>query len=148
MAAREPLSSGVKSTRLFVQDPRGFSLLELLFTVSLLCILLTLAVPAYQQYVHRAHRAEAMLRIVQLADCQERWRARSGQFRVDSCAVQSNDRYRFEVEISDNALFYRISAHPTGMQLSDTCGALSLDSLGERGASGEGAAVTRCWAAR
>ena len=148
MATSESLSFPSTGACAGCRNKWGFSLLELLFTVSLLGILLTLAVPSYQQYLHRAHRAEAMLRIMQLADCQERWRARSGQFQLCSCIAQSSSRYRFEVEVINDALFYRVSAHPTGAQLGDTCGTLSMDSLGERSAGGKGATASRCWAAR
>jgi type IV pilus assembly protein PilE len=52
---------------------RGFTLIELVIAISIVAILTTIAVPAYQQYVLRANRTVAKTVLQKIAQDQESW---------------------------------------------------------------------------
>ena len=53
----------------------GFTLIELMIVVAVIAILAIIAVPMYNQHIRRAHRADAMQRMQQIALAEERFRA-------------------------------------------------------------------------
>jgi type IV pilus assembly protein PilE len=55
------------------QEPRGFSLIELLITIVILSILAAIAIPSYQTYVLKSHRTEAKTTLLDLASMEERF---------------------------------------------------------------------------
>ena len=52
---------------------RGFSLIELMVTVSIVAIIAAVAIPSYRQYVRRANRVDATAALLRLASNQERF---------------------------------------------------------------------------
>ncbi len=62
---------------------RGFTLMELMFTVAIVGILSAIAYPSYNDFVVRSNRAEAPRELVRLANLQE-------QLFVDSRAYTTN----------------------------------------------------------
>lgn len=123
----------------------GFTLVEALLVVTLLGILVSLALPAYQGQVVRAHRTQAMVRLMDMASCQERVRATTGAYDATRCLAPADSRYRFAYDPAAEERGFLIVAQPMGAQASDPCGALGLDALGVRTA---GADPVRCWASR
>lgn len=63
-----------------VRARAGFTLIELMVTVALLGILLSLALPAYQQQQRQARRSDAQAALLQLQLDQSRWRNAQGRF--------------------------------------------------------------------
>lgn len=53
--------------------PRGFTLIELMITVTIIGILSSIAYPAYTQYLQRGKNAEAMSTLQSLALREEQW---------------------------------------------------------------------------
>ena len=128
----------------------GFSMLELVIVLAVVSVLLTLAIPSYQRYTQRVHRAEAIRMMLAVADCQERVRANTGFYDTSSCGEGFNsDSHELRIEPLDNtaSLEYTIVAQPRQGE-EDDCGNLSLNQAGTRGISGNQVTVNKCWGGR
>jgi type IV pilus assembly protein PilE len=126
---------------------RGFTLVELVVVVAIAAILATIAIPNYSEYVLRSNRTSAQGFITDIA-------SRQAQFFIDrrtyattvtalNMATPTEVATRYNVAIAVNAgppLTYTVTATPTGPQLNDRCGALTIDQAGNKTA-----AATRCW---
>ena len=77
----------------------GFTLLELLVVVSVIGTLLTIAIPSYQRYIQRVHRADAIRMMLATADCQARTRAVSGFYDTTRC-LQGQGNKAFVLQLS------------------------------------------------
>ena len=131
-------------------NSNGFSLLELVIVLAVISVLLTLAIPSYQRYTQRVHRAEAIRMMLAIADCQERIRANTGFYDTSSCGDGFNsDSHELRIEPPDSTavLEYTIVAQPRQGR-EDDCGNLSLNQAGTRGVSGNQATVNTCWGGR
>lgn len=60
----------------------GFTLVELLISMAVLAILLSLAWPSYQAAVQKGRRADAMASLAQLMQAQERWRSEHASYQA------------------------------------------------------------------
>ena len=130
--------------------PAGFSLLELMIVLAVASILLAVAIPSYQRYVQRAHRAEAVRLILAIADCQERIRASKGFYDTSQClASLDSESHDFRIEPAGEAdsLTFTIVAEPREAW-ADHCGSLSLDQSGTRAISGDPGELLKCWGGR
>jgi len=63
-----------------MKHQKGFSLIELMIVVAVIGILAAVAYPAYQDYVIRAKRGEAMNALADVRLKQEKWRANNTTF--------------------------------------------------------------------
>jgi type IV pilus assembly protein PilE len=128
----------------------GFTLLELMITVVVLALLVTLALPGYRAYVIRANRSEGIEALMGAAVCQERIFTRSNAYDANQCGVLTvNGRYNITVATQNSNQEFTLTATPQGAQASDSCGTLSVDQTGARLANGSGGATAAaCWAGR
>jgi type IV pilus assembly protein PilE len=128
----------------------GFSMLEIVIVLAVISVLLTLAIPSYQRYTQRAHRAEAIRMLLAVADCQERVRANTGFYDTSRCGNGfSSDSHELRIEPPDSteSLEFTIVAQ-LRQGTNDICGNLSLDQAGTRGISGNQATLNKCWGGR
>lgn len=128
----------------------GFSLVEMLLVVVLIGILGAIAYPAYQQYVLRSYRVEAITILLELANRQEQHLADYGQYTADwqglgiSSVLSSSGRYQVQLTLSNDNQAYVLSMHAQGAQLADTeCLSYTLNQFGQR--NSEGQAPLSCW---
>ena len=129
----------------------GMTLIEVVLVAGLLALLLSLAMPAYQSYLLRGHRVEAIRLLLAAAACQERHRARTGAFDTTRCTGNSdNEFYRLviEPEGQSSSTEFLLIAEPIDRQQHDICGNLSLDQSGTQGISGPQDKLHKCWAGR
>lgn len=129
----------------------GYSLLEILIVVALIGIILAYAVPSYQQYLQRVHRADAVRTLLSIAGCQERIRAKSGFYDTTRClGEEPQARYAFSMEPEDkpSSLTFRAIARPIRASANDPCGTLSITQTGSRSISGDLQYRMDCWTGR
>lgn len=129
----------------------GMTLVEVLVVVLIVSILAALALPSYQRYLQRGHRAEAVRGLLQISGCQERIRAGSGYYDTGRCAAGlDTSRYRFRIEPRDrdDSLAFVAFATPVAAQANDVCGELSLDQAGTHGIGGAAERLADCWGGR
>jgi len=126
---------------------RGFTLIEVVVVIAIVAILASIALPNYSEYVMRANRSSAQAFITDIA-------SRQAQFFLDrrtyattiaalNMTAPTEVAIRYDVAIAVNAgppLAYTVTATPTGPQLKDRCGALTIDQAGNKSAAG-----SRCW---
>jgi type IV pilus assembly protein PilE len=135
---------------------QGFTLIELVITIAVLAILAGIAVPAYQDYVTRGRRAEAMSQLVELANRQEQFYG-NGNFRYSSTLSVLNvnpttlpgGHYLLAIPVATTAR-YTVRADALGTQADDTaCYRFQLDSQNRRRSFASGGAETtdtaNCW---
>lgn len=127
---------------------KGFSLIELLITMIIIGILMTLSLPLYSQYVVNEHRTEAKTTLMQLAASLEEYDTIHHTYQGASLQVLNypeiiaHDSYQLTItDISDSA--FTIAAEPLSNN-KDACGTLTLNALGEKAISGN-SQLTDCW---
>jgi len=136
---------------------RGFTLMELLITVAIAGILLSVAVPSYQAHVVRTKRASAAGCAMELAQFMERVYASNIRYDQNAgastvlpttaCRTELSTSYTFAFATGQpTASTFTIQATPIGAQAaSDSgCATLSINQAGTRGVSG-GQTVPQCW---
>lgn len=129
----------------------GFSLIEIMITLSIVGILAIVSVPHYTHYLVDAHRAQATGILTQLSAALEQYHLEHNayadadikQLPVNIAAAKQS--YQFALTQADGD-DYTLSATPIGSQAKrdKDCGTLSIDANGERHISGNGD-IDACW---
>ena len=127
---------------------RGFTLVELLISVSIVGILAAVAVPSYRSYVQKASRADAKSVLMENAQFLERYFSTNNTYTsgtllsavVPKGATGSAIRYNITFSVTPSASGYTLSAAPANGQTGDSCGTLTLSHTGAQSPSTGG-----CW---
>jgi len=153
-----------------LKQQQGFTLVELMIVVAVIAILSTIAIPAYDQYVTKARRADAKVALMKLAQLQEAYFSNNNKYAVTltellasssegfsgivGTAAQSPQNY-YTLTLAPGATATRsftLTAAPYGdmitreEKMSVSCKGLTLDSTGQRGVSGGGTgSIQDCW---
>jgi len=129
---------------------QGFTLMELMIALVLLAVVVSLAVPSYNQFVIRTGRSEALETLLTTASCQERIYTRANAYDADACeGNSSSDKYVITVTTSNANQAFVATATPQGVQTQDTCGVLTISQTGGKTAAGEsGAFASACWSGK
>ncbi len=120
---------------MYRSDTPGFSLLELLITLSIVAILASITVPSYRGYVVRVRRTDAMSVLLQLQLAQLRWRTTHQVYarrpsELGWRVAQSPDgHYGLRILRSSTGDFLA-QASPRGAQQSDACGVFAISAQG------------------
>ncbi|AGA91844.1 prepilin-type N-terminal cleavage/methylation domain-containing protein [Thioflavicoccus mobilis 8321] len=131
---------------------RGFTLIELMITVAIVGILAAIAYPSYQDSVRKSWRANAASCLLELAQGMERWYTGRSTYvgatvPTTGCTTEGGmgGRYDFSFTANPTATAFTLQAVPdtAGPQASDDCGTLTINQLGQKGASG--GTVSECW---
>ena len=137
---------------------RGFTLIELMFSVTIAGFLSSVAYPAYQGTVQKVRRSDALVALMDLQMAQERFRSNNIAYgslaELRSRATSPSGHYQLDVQTPTGAGFIAL-ATAAGSQRSDAaCGVLKLtvDGANVSYASGsdgnvgnDSAANKRCW---
>ena len=120
---------------------RGFSMLELLVTIAIVAILMSLALPTYQQHSKKIHRLDGQNKLTEVMHLQQSFYARHLRYSdrladdlnlpaVDGKVPSDRGFYAITAETCEDSLdvCVRLVATP----LDETQETLTLDALGRR----------------
>ena len=135
---------------------RGFTLIEVMIVVAIVGILSALALPSYNEYIRRGHRAEARAALLQGAQWMERAATATGTYPLTASfptTLTTMQSGRYTVAVASppasaaSGAAFTLTATPAGGQVGDKCGSYTLTHSGVRGAASaaSGALVTECW---
>lgn len=130
-----------------------------MITVAIIGILAAVALPSYQDYLRRGHRADAKAALLENAQFMERYFTETNRYRdVDGNPptlpitrtpreAGSSQLYAISVDTANTSdTTYRLIAAPVAgtMMVADRCGTLSINNRGVKGATGALGAA-ECW---
>ena len=131
----------------------GFTLIELMITVAIVGILVSIAYPSYQDSIMKSRRVDAQGALMGFANAMERnytvnnsypSAGTTGIYAATSPVDGGTAYYNLSISASTSSA-YQIQAAPTGAQANDKCGTLTLDQTGARGFNGTGMTHLDCW---
>lgn len=123
----------------------GFTLVELMITVAVLAVLVTIAYPAYQGQMLKARRTDAKVSLMNTAQALERCFTQYSAYNHSSCPTvpaTSDEGYYTLAATTLTATTYTLTATPVSSD--PDCGNFTLTHTGAEGASGSLGSAT-CW---
>lgn len=133
-----------------MKNNKGFTLIELMIVVAIIGILAAVGYPAYTNAVKKGNRADAIDSLLSLAGRMEEYYLNNDTYAgttVNAAGTgtvgsnkTSDDLYTMSIT-SATAFAYTLTASPKSADAE--CGNLTLNSLGQKGASA--GTVDACW---
>jgi len=102
-----------------LSNQRGFTLIELMIVVVIVGILAAIAIPAYQNYVREARRAEAKSELLRLAQVQTKWRITNISYAAPLDVVTDVAKY-YDFALNGSVTTFTITATGKNGQQNDS----------------------------
>jgi len=133
----------------------GFTLIELMVTITVAAVLVSIAVPAYTSQIRKSRRTEARTALLDLAAREERFFSTNSVYTIapanlgyaGAFPVQvGSGYYRLDVTVNPTGTAFSATATPISSQAADAaqCGTYTIDQAGTQTVSG-GLGATTCW---
>jgi type IV pilus assembly protein PilE len=136
----------------------GFTLIELMIAIAVLAILVSIAFPAYQDYVRRAQRSTAKTVLLQAGQWVERYRIANNSYLNASANMPADfshspptGKVQYNITAVTTSSGYTLQAvpDPSGGMVNDMCGTLEIDQTGAQlvliGGTSQPGLVATCW---
>lgn len=131
--------------RLYRNTDIGFSLIEIMLVLVIFGVLLSFAVPSYQNYTQEARRTDGHLLLRNNALVLERCLTFTGSYTNCSLLTESDDNY-YILQETRTSTTYQLEAIPGakgGQNKDQNCLSLTLNHRGKKGATGS--EPETCW---
>ncbi|WP_082585882.1 type IV pilin protein [Hydrogenophaga sp. Root209] len=120
----------------FRRPHRGFTLIELMIAVAVVALLAAVALPSYNEFVMRSHRANARAALLQAAQWMERTATAQGTYPLTAAIPPGvlfveGGRYNINA-VSNDGLAYTLTAIPGAPQSTDRCASFQINQAGTR----------------
>ena len=147
----EHFNAAISDGKPIARRQRGFSLIELMIVLAVVAILLTVALPAYQDQIRRTKRTDGQAFLMDVAAAQERFFTQNVDYSANMAGLgfggsTSPEGHNTIAIVRTNCTGGRC----TGFTLTATptftdgdCTTLTLTHTNQRGATG--ADTSRCW---
>jgi len=126
---------------------RGFTLIELMITIVVLAIIVSIAYPSYMEQTRKARRSDGTSALSKASMMMESCRANLATF--TGCVPDANSEegyYGIGVAVAVDGLSYTLTATAQGVQLKDDkCDTITLTSAGTKGHTGTAGDAATCW---
>jgi len=122
----------------------GFTLIELMIAVAVVAIIVAIAVGSYGFATVKARRGAAKACLASGAQFMERYYTKNYTYEgavLPDCDADVTDHYAVAFDGTPGANAFTIQAVPNASQDDSTCGTLSIDNTGTKGAND----VDACW---
>jgi type IV pilus assembly protein PilE len=121
---------------------KGMTLIELMITVAIIGILVSVAYPAYTHYVKKAECSDGINALQELAGFMEEFYMVQDTYDGAPVAKSDSPEKYYKISITaQTAFLYELTATPVDTDEM----ILTLDSLGQKGESGGSANAASCW---
>ena len=121
----------------------GFTLIELMISIMIVGILMTIAIPSYMSSVRKGNRSEAQAALVRMASNQERFFASNSTYTTDLTdiglaedGITDNGHYEMSIAAGETGIgssyVLTATAHSDMQTDDDGCDELSITSRGEK----------------